>query len=65
MMYKIKLRKFGETISFVEYSPDAEHDHDPRIRPHGYTTEEMMQPPSGTVPPLSRCCCPGTAAAVV
>ena len=64
MIKKIKLRKFGEAIRFVEYSPDAEYDHDTRIRPHGYTTE-MMQPPSGTVPTLSRCCCTGTAAAVV
>ena len=29
-----------------------QHDHDLRIRPHGCTTEEMMQPPSGTVPTL-------------
>ena len=27
------------------------------IRLHGYTTAEMMQPPSDTVPTLSRCCC--------
>ena len=34
-----------------------QHDHDPRIRPHYETTAEMMQPPSDTVPTLSRCCC--------
>ena len=48
---------FGYTIVSLNTVQMQQHVDDPRIRSHCYTAVEMMQPPSDTVPTLSRCCC--------